>query len=362
MMISDSNSVIITCSQCNQQLFCCDRNPKRVLAGHLNHCNKKRKEDLILINYDNTYENYEIDYNSETESVIYPIENANEEMFNAMDEIILNPTYLQCQNYLMKRFKDHLLNPDIHQSRIVDTLGNINQGNIMDYIDIHGFMTRTCLSTSEGTEMLTLFRKIAKRQQLNLCIPTNMRSINDALDKDTHLLHVVHEVIIPYPPQILDVELIKKVKGFYLDPILILSEYLLNLEKEDIILNPIEQCTNNGVPIISSYASANQFKEIYQNVQQFFGRDCFPICLGVNYDSMALESFGKRSLKPLKISILNIKKIRGKVNDNVITIAFGPDFPYTDNEYENFLSVKVQTSSKRLVALQYLKRLSYVLT
>jgi hypothetical protein len=61
---------------------------------------------------------------------------------------------------------------------------------------------------------------------------------------------------------------------------------------------------------------------------------------------MALESIGKRSLKPLKISILNLKRTGLKVHDNVITIASGPDLPYTDMEYQRLLSRNFQTSTK----------------
>jgi hypothetical protein len=71
---------------------------------------------------------------------------------------------------------------------------------------------------------------------------------------------------------------------------------------------------------------------------------------------MALEAVGKRSAKPLKISILNLKKTEMKIHDNVITIGFGPKMPHTDLEYYNLLAKTVETPTKRVTALRYIKR------
>jgi hypothetical protein len=128
----------------------------------------------------------------------------------------------------------------------------------------------------------------------------------------------------------------------------------IKLGEDNIILSPINEFTNDGIRIRSNYASANQFR--LDRVQQSFGLDTYPICISVNYDSMALESIGKRSLKPLKISILNLKRTGLKVHDNVITIASGPDLPYTDMEYQRLLSRNFQTSTKIGATLQYIKR------
>ena len=348
----------IVCSHCHLHLplhgF---QNPKKILAGHLAHCPGKRKsQDVELLNYADTYEQYDFDQDSETDSIIYPIEMSHVDSYNYEEERPLNETYFFYQSTLLNQIENLICTTTIKNSRIIDTSGSKVQGNILDYIDISRFVTSSGLSSSQGTDLLQLLRNISFRHKFNLCIPSNMRTINNSLNSKTNIYTEVKEIIIPYPPDIFNIPDIRLVKGYYLNPLQIIAEILLNLPKESIILKPINQFANEGDRLITSYASANQFRLIYNHVQQTFGLDTYPICLSMNYDSMSLESMGKKSAKPLKISILNINQSNLKLHDNVITVAFGPEFPYTDLEYENLLSRFVHTSSKKKSVLQYMRR------
>ena len=164
-------------------------------------------------------------------------------------------------------------------------------------------------------------------------------------------------MIIPYPDGVMISENVTPVVGYYLNPLFVIAEYFLHLSREDLILNPVFDVTTSGVPIISHYTSAEQFKQICSEVNDIYGRDVYPLCLSVNFDSMALETTGKRSCKPLKISILNVKPHISNKANNVMTIAFGPDLPYTDNQLSTILKHEGVSSNTKLgLAMRYLKR------
>jgi hypothetical protein len=350
---------ILGCPKCHREIVCTSaKNPKRVLAGHLANCSKEKIHEvqLNLLNYENIYEEYDCDQNSETDSLIYPIEVSNETIFNHGEELVLNSTYLLCQISLMDQLNQDVLNPLIKRSRIHDSFGTRGQGHFIDYIEIHSFITRTGLSLMDGNDLLRLICDISKRQKQHICLPKNMRTIRSKIDNITHLLHIVNEVIIPYPAELFNgLTDLKPVKGYYLNPLRIISEYLLSLKEGDIILSPIDQLTKDGNQIISHYVSGKQFKLICQYIKETIGSDCSPICLAVNYDAMPLASYGNRNLKPLKISILNIKKTTSHI-ENIMTVAFGPQLPYSDSQYERYLSTIIHTSSKKAKCIQYIKR------
>jgi hypothetical protein len=359
-MESFHGKIIITCCHCERQLVCSETsNPLRVLAGHQTYCRKRKLENLVLLNFEDIYHDFSYDYNSGDDTIIYPFEIYNQHIYHEISEEpeICNPTYLIAQVALVDELNQKFQEPFNKHSRIIDTFGMIRQGNFLDYIEINKFVTEKGLSLAEGTDILRLFRKISIRHDVNLCIPQNMKTIRDAIDKISHRFHEVKEVDIPYPPEILkDVSNLKSVFGYYLDPLLIITEYLLNLREGDIHICPIEQTTNGGVPLIGHYASANQFLSIFHEVQELYGHDCFPLCVGINFDSMPLEALGKRSAKPLKISILNLKDSQSE--ENMMTIALGPELPFTDEQFLDLLSTNVKTKVKRCKALQYLKRSS----
>ena len=137
----------------------------------------------------------------------------------------------------------------------------------------------------------------------------------------------------------------------------VLAEYFLHLSLGDLILKPEINCTTGGVPIIDHYTTGHQFIDICEQVSDQHGRDVYPICLAFNYDSMALETTGKRSVKPLKMTVLNMRSKKCNSSSNMHTIGFGPDLPYTANEYITFLTQSgVTTTAKRGLALRYIKR------
>jgi hypothetical protein len=173
----------IACPKCHQEFSCHGRNPRNVIAGHLTHCQKsKQVQSVCLINYDDVYSKYNYDSDSETESIIYPVEISNQDIFSGSAGFVFDPTYFHRQNDLISQIYHDLL-----QSRIVDTLGTVGQGNLMDYIEIHCFMTRTGMSIHEGNEFLSVFRKIAKRQKFKLCLPSNMRTVHNAINQNTNV-------------------------------------------------------------------------------------------------------------------------------------------------------------------------------
>lgn len=257
----------------------------------------------------------------------------------------------------MTYWENKFVNPIKSKARIVDSEGNFSTGNLLDYIDIHRYTMKAGLSNSEGNSLLALIQKICIRHSARITIPTDMRAINAAITNSSESHHSCLEVIIPYPVGLLDIEHILPVKGYFLNPLYVLAEYLTQLSEEDLVLRPEFNVTTEGVPIIDHYTSAEQFKAICNQVSDMYGTEVFPLCLSVNYDSMALETTGKRSCKPLKMSILNVKGHISKKASNVHTIAFGPDLPYTDNQVSTLLGqAGVSSNTKIGLATRYLKR------
>jgi hypothetical protein len=258
---------------------------------------------------------------------------------------------------LLDSMESIISNPLENRSRIIDEDGNFGWGNVLDYLDIHRFALRIGLSLADGDDLLSIFRKICSRNSAKIRIPRDMRTIRATIENSTRDSSRVETMHIPYPNGLLDISDIQLVTGYYINPMFMLAEYLLTLRLADLILKPEINYTSKGVPIINHYASAQQFISICEAVSDQHGRDVYPICLSFNYDSMALETTGKRSVKPLKMSVLNISSRLSNRTSNIHTIGFGPDLPYTDNEYITYLTHSgVATSAKRGLALRYIKR------
>ena len=153
---------------------------------------------------------------------------------------------------------------------------------------------------AQGNSLLALIKQICIRHSSRITIPTDMRSINAAISNSRQDKLTCLEVIISYPVDLLVDENLLPVKAYYLNPRLLLAEYFITLSLGDIIIQPEFEQTTSDVPIIGHYTSAEQFKQICSQVTDIYGRDVYPLCLEVNYDSMALETTGKRSCKPLK--------------------------------------------------------------
>ena len=72
---------------------------------------------------------------------------------------------------------------------------------------------------------------------------------------------------------------------------------------------------------------------------------------------MALDAYQNRSIKPMKLKILNLKDSVYKDQQNMFNIAFDPNYPYSYSEYDDWLQKSgVNVALKRGKSLRYLKR------
>ncbi len=227
------SSFSVLCVHCNQQIRCTSE------SSHLAHCSKEKDYQIIpLMNYNSIYQEYPVENDSETDSVIYPFDSALQDIYCELERYEINAEYFIYQINLINYYEDEFQNPKRMKSRLVDTDGNAGFGNVLDYMDIHRFATKVGLSISEGDTLLSLIQRISERNKCNVIIPREMRTISAAIEKATDLSNRLVKVLIPYPEGLLEISDLEPVEGYFLNPLFVLAEYFLQLSLDDVITRP----------------------------------------------------------------------------------------------------------------------------
>ena len=152
---------------------------------------------------------------------------------------------------------------------------------------------------------------------------------------------------VPYPPELLDTNDFPDLQcpsGAVLDIMQILSEFLININYEDIDLVPRIMVSEAGVKSISTFPTCEAFQLLCEKVSEQWGPDTFPLVLQFNMDGMPTDSLGKRSLKPYKIRIKNVSDRLQMSTSNIFTVAYGPVHHYTKPQ---LLAMLETTETKR---------------
>lgn len=228
-----------------------------------------------------------------------------------------------------------------------------------DYVDIHHYSVNNMLSRTEGDDLLALFRKLCARRSVNIPIPKGMRTINDAIKRTMTDGYGIEPVKFPFDPDLLslnDFPNLKSCIGGFLNPILILSEWLLMVDESDILWEPKVYPTKSGEEYIGHYTSGSVFKTLNEKVKRQYGPDVSVLVFDMNFDAMALDLLGKNNLKPLAMRMKNAVDSLIEKEANIITCAYGPIFPYTAVEMKEMLATKIDYPTKITEALVYLRR------
>jgi hypothetical protein len=186
-----------------------------------------------------------------------------------------------------------------------------------------------------------------------------MRTIVDAVQKTMTNGYGIENVEFPFDPEFVSVEDFPSLKpclGGFLNPLLIISEFLLMIKEEDIILSPTVEVTKEGDPYISNYTSGAIYRVLCEKVTRHYGPGVYPMVFDWNFDSMALDILGKNSLKPWKLRLKNVVNSLVEKQSNIITCAYGPIFQHTAAELKRMLAHNIEYPSKLPEALVYLRR------
>lgn len=148
--------------------------------------------------------------------------------------------------------------------------------------------------------------------------------------------------------------------GAVLDIVQIISEFLLNIEYDDLLMVPKTLMIEEVVQSISTYPTSRQFHRICAAVKSEWGDDTFPIVVQFNMDGMPADSLGKRSLKPYKIRVKNVSDRLQSSTCNMFTIGYGPVHHYTKPQLMEMISKKVYNKTTReKEAYPFIQRYEY---
>ena len=174
-----------------------------------------------------------------------------------------------------------------------------------------------------------------------------MKSVNSAVSRALSSLYDSLEININFPDQLLgkDNNEILKVKraldqrnnntsgqyiiakGYGLNIIQLVSEYLITTDLKDIHTKPQIEYDSEGNRIIGSFASANFYSHVYEETQQVYGEDVIPICLGLSYDATDIGGGGGSAIKsatPFNIRVLNVSDNVFPLQASTILGGFAP--------------------------------------
>ena len=167
-------------------------NWRRTLNGHLSHCRKemerksykkRRVEERVDYNYD--YMDDFVPNADNTDSLVTDNQSERSNCDSFVSEMDDNE---------MEFFNNYIINVEIYifqlaiLSKYSSNPTNISpfiskRGPWEDYVEINRFISSNYLSNRTGDELLTLIQHIAERHEVNIMLPTQFRTIADAVKK-----------------------------------------------------------------------------------------------------------------------------------------------------------------------------------
>jgi hypothetical protein len=234
------------------------------------------------------------------------------------------------------------------------------KGIWQDYILIHNFIQDNALSRRVGDSLLNLVRKIAESKGLKVNLPNSFKTIDDAVKNCVKGDYLLQSINFKYPSMLINsvdfpnAEL--SFMGAFLNPLQVIAEYLLQVKYTDFVFKPQHLVDGEGKRFYTHYGSGSFFHQVCQTVQETHGPDVVVICMDFNFDTMALDLLGKRSLKPFKLRFKNMTSAMIGKECNILTVGYGPVDMNSKAEVSKMLEKRVHTKAKRNNCLTYMKR------
>jgi hypothetical protein len=239
--------------------------------------------------------------------------------------------------------------------------GKRKQADWEDYVVINRLVEQLKISPTQASMILVTFREILQRHNVEMHIPKTMRTIRDRC-----MLLTMNSYTFEPKTFLFDSRLINTTNpsyrgatGAFLNPVEMMSEFLLTLEDDDLELEPKTVINStSGKMEMEGYHHSAQYHKVCRVVRELHGPEVKVICVDFNYDGMPVDGIGKRSLKPLKMRIKNAGPGLLMKKKNCLTVAYGPLILNTDPELTNWMIGKVHTVGRREAALRFCKRLA----
>jgi hypothetical protein len=271
-----------------------------------------------------------------------------------------NVNFLITQYGYMNKI-DNLSNTSMSVGTVAGTiLGKRRQADWEDYVIFNSLCETLHLTNEQGSEVLRSFREILLRHNVELFIPTTLKTIRRRIQRLLLNDYVFEAKTFQFSDRLIDIynPLYRGATGAFLNPVELLSEFLLTIEDEDLVLEPRDPVLNSKTNIyeITRYDQSPQFHKICKVVRELHGRECKVIVMGSNYDAMPVDGHGKRTIKPDKHIIKNAGPGLLMKRKNVLTVSFGPLLLNTDAELLSMMKDKVFTKGRRTAALRFMKR------
>jgi hypothetical protein len=238
--------------------------------------------------------------------------------------------------------------------------GKRKQADWEDYVIVNRLVEQLKISPTQATMVLLTFREILQRHSVEMYLPKTMRTIRERcmlLDVNSYTFE---PMTFLFDNRLIntDAPAYRGATGAFLNPIEMLSEFLLTIEDNDLELEPKTVINSTtGKMEMEGYHHSAQYHKVCTVLRQLHGPEVKVICVDFNYDGMPVDGIGKRSLKPLKMRIKNAGSGLLMKKENVLTVAYGPLILNTDPELTNWMIGKVHTAGRREAALRYCKRL-----
>ena len=81
----------------------------------------------------------------------------------------------------------------------------------------------------------------------------------------------------------------------------------MTLAHEDVVYKKEVLRVVNGNRYMNSGTSGYIYEQLFDAVEEKYGLDVYPLILDCNVDDMPVDGLGKRTLKPVKCQLKNLK-------------------------------------------------------
>ena len=191
---------------------------------------------------------------------------------------------------------------------------------------------------------------------MNIPIPSSYKTIKRAIQRSMEDDYSYMEIKCEYHPDLITPGVVEPAVGVSLCPMELLAEFLLKIDDDQIQLEKEISRDSNGLRIIHSATSTYTYEALFDKVQEVYGVDTYPLILNCNIDDMPVDGLGKRTLKPVKVQLKDLKPGLSGKHSLVMNVGYAPVHVATDCMLMKAIATRVHTYAKRNEALSYMKR------
>ena len=202
--------------------------------------------------------------------------------------------YYLKQRELYKKYYDS----DVAQLRIgwIGTGADNVQGNSDDYVFINHFATKNNLSDAAGDDLLGIIKYFNE----SVILPNKFRTIREAVTKSMDEVYIFKSMKIPYDVDILRVPENIQAYASYIDPLHVLSEYFLQINEKDVLVDVLYKFNNVGCRVIDHCTNAFAYQALQRKVKLRLGNDVKVLLIDLNIDKASMDGGQRRKVAPIK--------------------------------------------------------------